>query len=99
MVSSTTYDVVYRFKGNSASKKVGIFHSGVSPMIIDTRMIENTNILIRECIGRGIPTTGYWNKGDRVYNNLVNSSYSNGWICVESGHGLKAQWKSLGSID
>ena len=97
--SYDSYDVVYRFKGNSASNNVGVFYSGASPMIIDTKMIENTNLLIRECIGRGIPTTGHWNKGDRIYNNFVSYLYSNGWVCVQSGEGAKAQWKPFSLID
>ena len=103
--SSTTYGLVYRFKGNSTDIHLyddpnnpnddRYFQTGVSPMIIDTRMIENSQSLIREFIGREIPTQGTWNKGDRIYNNLVNNTNFRGYLCVQGGVGTSAVWTTF----
>jgi hypothetical protein len=96
--SWTTFHVLYKFSGNSASENVGLYQSGVHPLILDT-VIGDSNSKIRICSGKGIPINGDWNKGDKIYNNLVNSSSVYGWICTKSGNGTQAEWKTFGSID
>lgn len=87
-----SYGVVFRFKGNMASGQAGLFQTGMSPMIIDTRIVPNTNQLVREFIGGSKPSTGVWNKGDRIYNDLTDSTSFNGYLCIKSGTGTNAQW-------
>ncbi len=94
--ASTTYKVIYRFKGNSSSGNLSLFQTGVSPIITDTKMIENTDKKIRICLGRTFPTQGMWNKGDKVYNNFEINTSVNGWVCIKSDEiDSPAEWRTF----
>jgi hypothetical protein len=70
-------------------------------------LIENTTYSIKhaQCIFRLIngecdsnaPTTGTWNKGEKVWNKDVGAGKYIGWVCISSG--TPGTWKGFGLIE
>lgn len=58
--------------------------------------ISQTGLIKKAILGTGIPTSGYWNKGDIIYNTDPLAGGYIGWVCVTSG--AFGSWKGFGLI-
>lgn len=77
--------------------------SSLRPNFITLKVIKLTNTQFEmynqiECnVYHAAPTTGYWRRGDRVYNNEPDIGGYIGFVCVESG--TPGIWNGFGRID
>ncbi|WP_337026114.1 hypothetical protein [Pantoea eucrina] len=54
------------------------------------------NVFIGNSRNDGIPTTGYWSRGSRLYNNNIVAGGQEGYVCTASGS--PGTWKGFGVI-
>jgi len=73
--------------------------------VISARLLGNLfNNGARNTVGKAsisesasAPTTGTWDRGDRVYNSSPSAGGTVGWVCVSGG--TSGTWKAFGNID
>lgn len=67
-----------RFKQQNLDVSGMAFQSNVGPYVRELKYGKAETV-------NGLPSIGYWTKGERYYNNQVTTSSALGWVCTESG--------------
>lgn len=57
---------------------------------------SNVYVPANVTVAQAAPTTGYWDKGDVVWNSLVAAGGSPGWVCTTAGN--PGTWKAMANV-